>query len=105
MLLFYNDSAGDPRAAGGILGRRIRQVLVRKFMDDESAAITVEQRVQATGERHSARDGVERTFSVTIDGQILQIPEMIGMIAETRIHIGLRIHLRIDVAVIMPLGG
>ena len=72
-------------------------------MDNEGAAILVEQRIQSIGQRDSARDGIERAFFVLFDGQVRQIAE-VGMMAETGTDVCLRIHLRIDVAVVMPFG-
>ena len=73
-------------------------------MDVEGVAILAEQRIQSIGQRDSARDERKRAFTALIDGLVRQIAEMVRMIAETETDVCLQIHLRIDVAVVMPSG-
>lgn len=73
-------------------------------MDDEGAAIIIEQRIQSTGERDSAGNGIERPLSIVINREILKITEMVGVITKTGIDGRVGIHLWVDIAVIVPLG-
>jgi hypothetical protein len=69
--------------------------------DDEGVAILAEQHIQSIGQRDSARDERKRAFTALIDGLVRQIAKMVGMIAGTGTDMGLRIHVRIGVAVVM----
>jgi hypothetical protein len=71
-------------------------------MGDEGVAILTERRIQSLGQHDSARIGIMRVFTALVDGQVRQIAEMVGMTAGTWTDMGFRIHVRIDVAVVIP---
>ena len=54
-------------------------------MDDKGTAVLIKKCIEARGQSHSTRDGIERTFAVIINRKILEIAQVVRVIAKTRV--------------------